>query len=236
MDSEGEEGKVAGTDAENEMDEDVAGDAEVRMLQLQVVAQLASFPRTSSPLSERDQQLALAELLSYVSTLPQAASMKDSLRVSPAKDSRGQPMSNVVCTALEDMARSGYENLLAAAALPRLLAAAGLPDVGSACAADPPHASQRAQSRPPAASSSGTAGAQEPEATKRSVIAEDVALRALASLAKASSMLRTPIMAAFVAGIPAALASAARQNGAMQKANYPMPVYIMRISSWYREQ
>jgi hypothetical protein len=93
----------------------------------QVVALLLTFPRQQSPLSPRDQQLAMDEILRYVIDQPafsrsSAASCEEAAS-SAAEDGAADTVSRVVTRALGGMAYLGYEQLLRDWALPRLMAA-----------------------------------------------------------------------------------------------------------------
>lgn len=209
--------------------------------------QLATFPRSCSPLSESEQQSALTALLDTACTSPsaQASFPQSSDLVKPphpqqpavSSSNDQEAVSNLVSSAWESMASSGYEDSLSSVALPRLFAAAHLPAPNLALSTEaqnsehpgapnaaPTEATITEEVNPSAAPAAekittglgrhGGRGANgeavsEPESSGRSGAVVHTALRALASIAKASEQLRAPILAACMAGIPAALLAAA---------------------------
>ncbi|BDA41132.1 probable MMS19 nucleotide excision repair protein homolog [Coccomyxa sp. Obi] len=244
----GSAGGPMGSDKESGSGPQVHGTIhrESLMLQLQVLAQLATFPKTCSPLSKSEQQKVLTKLIDSACTAPPS---QTSFPESPGQVTPPNPkqaaisysgdqaaVSDVVCSALESMARLGYEDLVSSFALPQLFAAAGLPAPNLAhpgAAPDVEHSGvqnaapieARAGER---VSSSAAPGAEEmtkelgmhsgsgsisgavsqPDSSGRPVVVQ-MALRALASIARASSQLRAPILAACIAGVPGALLAAA---------------------------
>ena len=195
---------------------------------MQILAELMTFSRTSSPLSEGDQQHALHLLLSHAcaASMPPAstsggntASSQDlQAQLKHVGGSDQEAVSSVVCCALQGMAQSGYADLLSSTALPHLFAAAGLPAASQAPAqAKAVHSSTTAlpgqrTSEAPMHSGSRELGPGS-EVSGSILLADGRAVPALAGIARASSQLREPILAAFKAGIPSALARAAAEDG-----------------------
>ena len=203
------------------------------MHDLQVLAQLATFPASCSPMSESQQQRALTELLHTACTAPQAqTNLLESLNSVRSISSDQAAVSDMVCSALGSMARLGYEDLLSSIALPRLFATAGLPTPNLAHPGAPNLAQPGGQggaptertageragfSAAPAAEettsmhsgSEGVGGLVSQAKASGRPVSMHMALRALASIAKASRQLRAPILAACIAGVPAALHAAA---------------------------
>lgn len=194
---------------------------------MQILADLMTFPRTSSPLSEGDQQHALQLLLSYACAASMPPASTSGGNTATSQDLQAQlrhvggsdqeAVSNVVSCALEGMAQSGYADLLSSTALPHLFAAAGLPAASQA----------PAQAKAVQSSTSALPGQRTSEAPMHSgsrelgpgsevsgsnLLADGRAVPALAGIARASSQLREPILAAFKAGIPSALAGAAAEG------------------------
>ncbi len=176
-----------------------------------MLAELATFPKAGSPLSQADQQQALQRLLEYVYADSVAESSTPAAQAQLKHLSTGnqEAVSKLVCSALEGMATAGYTDLLAGFALPCLYAAASLPEPKPSISGVPVPGVERGSEL----SRSQEAGAAPSDSSGRHTGEDGVALQALASVARASRELRTPILAAFVAGIPAALAAAAAKDG-----------------------
>ncbi|CAL8466583.1 g6119 [Coccomyxa elongata] len=238
-----------GTDKEPESGPQAQGAdyKEILMLQLQILAQLATFPRSCSPLSVSEQQKALTELLHTACTAPvaQTSSPESPDLVSsphprqPANLSSSDQgaVSNLVCSALESMAKLGYEDLLRSIALPQLFAAAGLPapslehpEVQSAAQLAATAGERVNYSAAPAAEKV-TKGLDmhcgsevmsgiftQPESSGKPGVSIPTALTALAGIAKASRQLHAPILGACIAGVPAALHAAAAEDGSSHSA------------------
>ncbi len=219
---------------------------------LQILAQLATFPRLCSPLSVSEQQKTLTELLHTACTAPvaQTSSPESPDLVSsphprqPASLSSSDQgaVSNLVCSALESMAKLGYEDLLRSIALPQLFSAAALPvpnlehpEVQSAAQLEATAGDRMSSSAAPAAEkvpkgldlhggrdeTSGTV--TQPELSGRPGVSIPTALTALAGIAKASRQLHAPILGACIAGVPAALHAAAAGDGEGSLAPWHFP-------------